>query len=896
MTPALELDGLTRRFGALLAVDHASLTIAPGEVVALVGENGAGKTTLASMAYGLVVPDAGEVRAGGRRLPAGSPRAALAAGLGMVHQHFMLVPSLTVAENLVLGAEPRRGPVVDRAAAAHAAEAISARHGLALAPGDRVEDLGVAARQRLEVAKLLYRDARVLLLDEPTALLAPAEAEALLAAVRSLAASGRSVVFVSHRLKDVLSIASRVYVMRRGRVVAERRVGETSEAELAELMVGNDLPSPWKGEGQGEGGPTSGEPSPLPASGEREHVAPTVRLRRATALSDRGAPAFRDVDLDLRPGEILAVAGVEGNGQQELAEVAAGLRPLSSGHLERASPLRRDQVAYVPADRLRDALAPGLSVEENLALGRHRRPPVARGPLVLGSGRRQEAGRLLAALDVRPPDPDLPAASLSGGNQQKLVLARELLGARPAPPLVVAVQPARGLDAAASARAAALLREARARGAAVLLVSSELDLVRALGDRIAVFARGRLVALLPRGATEQEIGRAMLVEGATATATATATASATATPTPTSTSTSTPTSTSTSTPTRRRISLPSPVPILSAALALALSLAIIQATGRDALEALSRLIDGAFGSPAALGETAVKTAVLVCTGLSVVIGFAAGLFNVGAEGQFVAGALAAAVVGARLSLPAPVHVTLALAAAALAGAAPALVAAALKVRRGVHEVISTIMLNWVVLYVVQNWLVPGPLRARTEGTFSAAGSAIIHDTAALPRLVPGSRLDLGLPLALAAALATALLLRRTVAGFEIRAAGANGRAARVAGVAVGRRVALALGLAGAAAGVGGALLVLGTEHRFPATFRTGYGFDGIVVALLGGAAPGGAVGAAAFLGALRAGATRLQLAGIHPSFAELIQGLAVLLVAARAGTRAALDRVARRRA
>ncbi len=336
------------------------------------------------------------------------------------------------------------------------------------------------------------------------------------------------------------------------------------------------------------------------------------------------------------------------------------------------------------------------------------------------------------------------------------------------------------------------------------------------------------------------------------------------------------------------------VSIVAVLAALALCFVAILATGKDAVAGYERLVDGAFGDLAALGETGIKTAVLTCTGLSVGVAYTVGLFNIGAEGQFIAGALGAAVAGLVPGLPAPLHLAFALACAAAAGAAPALLAAWLKVRRGVHEVISTIMLNWAIIYLVQDWLVVGPLAAPSSSAeVSAAGTPEILPTAFLPRLVDGSRLDLGLPSAVALALLAWLFLDRTVVGYELRAVGANPRAARYAAIPVERRSMLAMGLAGALAGVGGAFLILGTEHRFPGVFRTGYGFDGIAVALIGGGHPLGVLASAGFFGALRAGATRLQLVGIHTTFAELIQGAAVLFVAGREAVRALLARLGR---
>jgi general nucleoside transport system permease protein len=322
--------------------------------------------------------------------------------------------------------------------------------------------------------------------------------------------------------------------------------------------------------------------------------------------------------------------------------------------------------------------------------------------------------------------------------------------------------------------------------------------------------------------------------------------------------------------------------IVAVALALVLGFIAILLAGKDAAGGYLRMLEGALGSSAALGETGIKTAVLTCTGLSVGIAFVVGLFNIGAEGQLMAGALAAAVAGHALHLPAPLHVPVALACAAAGGALPALASAWLKVQRGVHEVISTILLNWVVIHWIQDWLVVGPLQAPSASAdISTSGTAQIQATAHLPRFFAGSRLDLGLPLAVGFAICAWLFLRRAVLGYELRVVGANVEAGRTAGIRVARRVYLTMALSGALAGLGGAFLILGTELRYPGVFRTGYGFDGIAVALVGGGHPLGVLAAATFFGALRAGATRLQLVGIHPSFAELIQGLAVLFVATR---------------
>ncbi|HEU4406510.1 MAG TPA: ATP-binding cassette domain-containing protein [Polyangiaceae bacterium] len=566
--PALELVRLTKVFakpaaegGVCVACDDVSLAVPAGEVVAVVGENGAGKSTLMNLAYGLYRPTSGSVRVGGRALELGSPRDAIAAGVGMVHQHFMLVGPLTIAENVALGAEPRRGLLFDRARAERAVAELSDKLGFGIDPRAPVASASVATQQRVEIVKVLYRGARVLILDEPTAALAPAEAEALLESVRALAAEGKSVVLISHKLREVLAVASRVAVMRRGRLVAERPAAETSAEELAGLMVGGAAAGPARvalgaappGR-EGGGAPSSGrEGGGDVAAGRGAAVAgggrgaagavagggrgaagagagggrgaPVVALRGATARNDRGVVALKGVDLELFAGEIVAVAGVDGNGQTELAEVLVGLRPLEGGTFERSEAARaREAVAHVPEDRQRRGLCLPLSVEENLVLGRHRAPGLVRQAafdVVDAAARRELAARLIEALDVRPTDPGARAESLSGGNQQKIIVARELLAAPPllpsSPPiaLVVAVQPTRGLDLGAIANVHARLREARDAGAAVLVVSLDLDEVRALGDRIVVMAGGRVAAELPAGADEALVGRHMLAgEGA----------------------------------------------------------------------------------------------------------------------------------------------------------------------------------------------------------------------------------------------------------------------------------------------------------------------------------------------------------------------------------------------
>jgi simple sugar transport system ATP-binding protein len=515
---ALELSRIVKRFGGVAAVDGVSLAVAPGEVLALVGENGAGKSTLISVACGLYRPDAGEVRAFGRVLPPGDPRAAIDAGIGVVYQHFMLVGPLTVWENVVLGREPRRAGFLDAARARREVAEAARRFGLALDVDARVETLGVGAQQRVEIVKQLWRGARVLILDEPTAVLSPRESEELVRTVRALAADGRALVFISHKLREVLAVADRIAVLRRGRLVQVTARAGTSAGQLAEAVMGK----PATGDAAAELGiaPTlvEGAPVPHPSAILSRGSDVLLEARDLNCLSDRARPALRGLSFTVARGEVLGIAGVDGNGQSELAEVLTGLRRFSGslrlagvpdGWARTPGAARAAGIVHLPEDRHRRALCLPLSVEENLALGRQGDPPYARGALIDRAGRREKARQLIAAFDVRPPDPLVRAGDLSGGNQQKLVAARELAGGGP-PRLVVAVQPTRGLDLGAMARVHDALRDARAKGAAVLLVSLDLDELRVVADRILVLYDGRAAGEAPPNASDDLLGRMML--------------------------------------------------------------------------------------------------------------------------------------------------------------------------------------------------------------------------------------------------------------------------------------------------------------------------------------------------------------------------------------------------
>nr|WP_236673461.1 ABC transporter ATP-binding protein [Comamonas sp. JC664] len=480
----------------------ASLDVHRGELLAVVGENGAGKSSLMNVLYGLYQPDAGVMTLEGQPVRFKSPRDAIARGIGMVHQHFMLVPTLSVAENVVLGREPTRRGMLDLERAVQEVAATCARYGFQLEPRARVDTLSVGSQQKVEIVKALHRGAQVLILDEPTAVLTPQESDELSRVMRGLVAQGHTVVLISHKLKEVLGVADRIAVMRRGRCVAEVRAADTTAEQLAALMVGE-----------------SQRPPAAATSATRTEAPGEVLLeaRGLEASGDNGRPALRGVDLEVRAGEIVGIAGVDGNGQRELAEVLTGLRALTAGSgtllggpLKGLTPAvaRMRGVGHIPEDRHHRAVVKALSVEENVALGRHTRPPFAKGPWIDFKGRRERTRELTVAYDVRPPDPEVALRALSGGNQQKVVVAREL-DARPR--LLVVVQPTRGLDVGAVAQVQAKLREARDQGTGVLLVSLDLEEVLALADRVYVFFEGRVTGhFLRREFDERELGRRML--------------------------------------------------------------------------------------------------------------------------------------------------------------------------------------------------------------------------------------------------------------------------------------------------------------------------------------------------------------------------------------------------
>ena len=498
MAPILELRGITKQFPGVLANDHINLTLEQGEIHALLGENGAGKTTLMNILYGLYQPDEGEIFVRGEAIKVHSPSDAISHGIGMVHQHFMLVPVFTVTENVMLGNEiTRPGGLLDRKQVADKIRQISEQYKLEVNPDDYIRDLPVGVQQRVEIIKLLYRKADILILDEPTAVLTPQEADELFKIMHSLVDQGKSIIFITHKLREVMDISDRITVIRRGKVVGSATPAEANQNKLAEMMVGRSVV--------------------LELEKNPAKIGETVlSVQNLVVLDKRRQVAVDDVSFDVRVGEVLGVAGVQGNGQTELVEAITGLKTPKSGSIKflehditKATPRQITALgsAHIPEDRQLDGLVLVFPITDNLVLNTYYAPPFTKGVILQHKTIVDTANQLVKEFDIRTPSAMLTAGSLSGGNQQKLIVAREF--SRPIK-LLVASQPTRGLDVGSVEYIHGRILQKRDEGCAVLLVSSELDEIMQLADRIAVMYRGKIIDILPADkATKEGVGLLM---------------------------------------------------------------------------------------------------------------------------------------------------------------------------------------------------------------------------------------------------------------------------------------------------------------------------------------------------------------------------------------------------
>jgi simple sugar transport system ATP-binding protein len=494
---SLEMRGITKRFPGVLANHKVDFDVHSGEVHALLGENGAGKSTLMKILYGLYHPDEGDILLNGKPVTISSPTDSINLGIGMIHQHFMLVPTLTVAENVALGLSSSRGMLTDLDRVSKRILELAKIYGLQIEPDAYVWQLSVGQQQRVEIIKALYRGAALLILDEPTAVLTPQEVDELFVIMNQMAKDGHGLIFISHKLHEVVEISRRVTVLRDGRKIGTRRTSEITKQDLANWMVGREVGF-------------------IPDRGKVEIGEVRLHLEDVSCGSDRGTPGLRGVSLEVRSGEILGVAGVSGNGQRELAEIITGLRKVVSGRVRLEGrevtnfppgELTDRMLSYIPEERMRDGMISEFAVAENLILREHHKQPYSRGGFLNLRKIASHADRLIGQFQVKTPSRETLAKNLSGGNIQKVVLARELSRS---PRAIVAAQPTRGLDIGATEYVRAQLLEQRKRGAAILLISEDLDEILALSDRIAVIYEGQIMDIVPRAdATPEKLGLLM---------------------------------------------------------------------------------------------------------------------------------------------------------------------------------------------------------------------------------------------------------------------------------------------------------------------------------------------------------------------------------------------------
>jgi len=497
MHPILEMRRITKRFPGVLASDNVNIDLYPGEILAIIGENGAGKSTLMNILFGLYQPDEGQVLIKGEPVQILNPNQAIAQGIGMVHQHFMLVNPFTVAESIVLGAEPRRGLLLDINKARQAVVDVSERYGLRVKPDARIDELPVGIQQRVEILKILYRGAEIIVLDEPTAVLNPQEIKELYVIMQNLTAQGKSIIFITHKLNEVMAVSQRITVMRRGKVIGTVATKDTSPPELANMMVGRKVLLSVE-------------------KNEAKFGDTILEVKDLVARDITGEKVLDNVSLNIRSGEILGIAGVEGNGQTELVEVLTGLARSASGTVRlngveitnfTARQIKEHKMGHIPEDRQKRGLELDFSIKENLIFGFHYQPPFALKGVLQEQVISEHADKLIALFDVRTPNAETNARALSGGNQQKVIIAREM---HQEPDLLIASQPSRGVDIGAIEFIHRRLVEHRDAGKAVLLVSPELSEVLSLSDRVAVIYEGKIMGIVNSNeVTEEELGLMM---------------------------------------------------------------------------------------------------------------------------------------------------------------------------------------------------------------------------------------------------------------------------------------------------------------------------------------------------------------------------------------------------
>ncbi len=844
-TPLMDMRGITKRFPGVLANDRIDFQVRAGEIHALLGENGAGKTTLMKVLYGLYRPDAGEIRIGGTRVGVRTPQEAIQLGIGMVFQHFTLIPSMTVAENIVLGGRAPRFLLRLDAIAARIAE-LASRYGLQVDPRASVWQLSVGEQQRVEILKLLYRRVSILILDEPTAVLTPQESRELFQTLQSMANEGHAIIFITHKLDEVMAIAHRITVLRAGRVVASLGREETTKEDLARLMVDREmLPAPQRSQA-------------LPG-------AVVLSVTDLSAKNDKGVPALKHVSLEVRRAEILGIAGVAGNGQRELGEVIVGLRPTTAGRvciqgqdLTSAAPeeIIKRGVSLIPEDRLEMGLALGASILDNLLLKSFRTTPVSLGPLLDYKAARRAAYQALHEFHVTLPGLERhrprplrrqPAATAVGKGAFHQSIPPDRFSPHP--------RTRRGGHGGRPSAVPRPTPEGKRYSASLRRSGGDPDPLRPNCGHVCrrnhrdVRERG-----CGAGDDRTDDGRStptheIIAPGVKAMNVPISLA--------------------------RRLE-PSPwdaytLPVLSMALAFLAGGIVLFVAGIDPWEAYRAMAVGAFGSLYGASETLVKATPILLAGLGVALALRMRLWNIGAEGQLYLGAVGAA--GVALSnpdLPASLLQPLMLAAAFGAGAAWGLIPALLRAYAGVNEIITTLMLNYIAILWV-DYLVYGPWKDPHGLGFPF--TAPFAPAAQLPHL-PGSRIHLGLALGFLATALLAVLLWRTRWGYEIRIIGLNPSAARYAGMNIPRIMLLVMAVSGGLAGLAGLSEVAGIQGQLKHGLSPGYGYTAIIVAWLARLNPWGVVVVSILLGGVLVGGDMLQITMQLPvAVAYMLQGL-----------------------
>ena len=855
--PAIELRGVAKSFGNVRANHDINLSVPSGTIHGIIGENGAGKSTLMNILYGLHRADQGEILIDGRQAAIRSSADAIAEKIGMVHQHFMLVPNFNILDNMMLGSEGGLLLANGREDTLRSLTQLAAEYDMDIDLENDVGDQPVGRQQRVEILKALKGGARILILDEPTGVLTPQEADSLFRMLRTLKKSGVTVLLITHKLEEIMAITDNVSIMRQGTMVGHRETSSTTPEELAELMVGRKvLLRVDRGTSQ---------PGDI-----------CLEVERLSCVSASGAKLLNDISFAVRAGEVLGVAGVAGNGQSELLEALAGMRKPSRGsvavlgeHLnadKTISPagMRALRLAHIPEDRHKHGLILGFEAAENVVLGYHRHDQCGAGRLFDRNAVAAHCAALMQAYDVRPANPGLPARNFSGGNQQKLVIARELAAA---PRVLIVGQPTRGVDIGAIEFIHKQLIALRDNGCAILLVSVELDEVLGLSDRIMVMNNGRQVGIVDRDqADEQTLGLMMagIARGGSGV----------------------------SAPPLPRWADIFLLPAINLLAALVVCGLIVLSIGENPITALGVMIKGAFVFPGSLGYTLYYTTNFVYTGLAVAVAFHAMMFNIGGEGQAYLGGLGAGLVSLWLapSMPAIMVLPLAVAGAALFGAAWGFIPGYLQAKRGSHIVITTIMFNFIAASLMV-WLLagaliePGQMSPQTP-KFATAGQLPSMQSvfATFGVELANSPLNLSFVIALIALFAFWLLIWRTRLGYEIRAIGQNPDAAHYAGINVPRVIIITLAVSGGLAGLMATNEVLGVQHRVVLNFTAGYGFTGIAVALMGRNHPVGIFLASLLFGALYQGGAELdfEFQSITREMVLLIQGMIILFSGALA--------------